>query len=385
MVELQFEDLKFEEQENGGIRAIFLERFYFDLGRDESRDVEIKGENNGKHIIEFNGTERQFNQLISRKISDELVCSYTGRRGIYVHQGPIIGVQRFGILDSDTNCIEIRPITGCNLNCIYCSVKEGPEKRNAVDFVLDKDLIVREFKSIVAGKKDVYVYISGQGEPLFYSKIVELVSDVSEIEQVRNISINTNGSLLTKELIDALSAAGLTRFNLSLNAIDPELASKIAGVNYDVKHVMEMARYIRSKGLDLIVAPVYLDGINNNEMDELIVFAKEIGAFIGIQNFLQYSGGRKPTPELEFKDFKDRLRVLEKKHGVKLIDPDTGIKMTKQETLDKPFRKGQVIVVEARYPGIGVAGDRLISVPRMDKKQFKVKLVRDKHSVFAGV
>jgi uncharacterized Fe-S cluster-containing radical SAM superfamily enzyme len=381
MVELQFEDLGFEKLKDGRIRAFFLERFYFDFSEKESKDVEIKD----RHSIEFNGIERQFNQLISRKISDELICSYTGRRTIYVHQGPIVGVQRFGILDSDTNCIEIRPITGCNLNCIYCSVKEGSEKKNAVDYVLDKDLIVREFKSVAAGKKDVYVYISGQGEPLFYSKIVELVSDISEIEQVKNISINTNGSLLTKELIDSLKVAGLTRFNLSLNAIDPELASRIAGVDYDIEHVKEMARYIHSVGLDLVIAPVYLDGINDGEMDAVIKFAKEIGAFIGIQNFLQYSGGRRPTQELEFDDFKGKLRVLEEKHGIKLIDPDTGIKMIEQKTLNKPFRKGQVIVVEARYPGIGVARNRLVSVPRMDKKQFKVKLVRDKHNIFAGV
>ncbi|MBW2987598.1 radical SAM protein, partial [Candidatus Woesearchaeota archaeon] len=186
---------------------------------------------------------------------------------------------------------------------------------------------------------------------------------------------------------DSLKDAGLTRFNLSLNAIDPELVSRIAGVDYDVEHVMEMARYIRSLGLDLVIAPVYLRGINDSEMDGLIEFAKEIGAYIGIQNFLSYSGGRKPTKELDFEEFENRMKDLEKKHGIKLINPDTGIKMTVQKTLNKPFRKGQVIAVEARYPGIGVAGGadgRLVRIPKTDKKQFKVKLVRDKHNIFAG-
>ncbi|MBW3013376.1 radical SAM protein, partial [Candidatus Woesearchaeota archaeon] len=206
---------------------------------------------------------------------------------------------------------------------------------------------------------------------------------------VKNISINTNGTLLTKELVDALVCAGLTRFNLSLNAIEKKLASRIAGASdengYDVEHVMQMARYIRQKGLDLVIAPIYLQGINEQEIGRIIEFAKEIGAFVGIQNFLSYAGGRKPAKELDFIEFEDRLKELEKRHKIKLLDPDTGIKIEKQKTLAKPFRKGQAVVVEARYPGIGVSDGRLISVPNFDKKRFKVKLVRDKHNVFAGV
>ncbi len=73
MVELKFEDLEFEHLDAGGIRVYFLKRFYFDLEPAECRGLNIKNRNK----IEFKGTERQFNQQVSRKIDSSLICGFT--------------------------------------------------------------------------------------------------------------------------------------------------------------------------------------------------------------------------------------------------------------------------------------------------------------------
>ena len=143
MAVLEFEDLKFSEKD-GLVEACFMDSFYFDLDKkdlDEIGKFKITFENK----IEFEGKEakvrRLFNNLISVRIKSSLK-SKDGRKAIYVHDGPLIGGQAFGILDSDTNCVELRPITGCNLNCMFCSVDEKLKKGPC--YIVDLDLLVSE-------------------------------------------------------------------------------------------------------------------------------------------------------------------------------------------------------------------------------------------------
>ena len=63
---------------------------------------------------------------------------------MYIHQNsgiPLIGTNYFGLVDRDTNIIEFKPITSCNIDCIYCSVAQ--EKR-VMDYVVEKDYLVQE-------------------------------------------------------------------------------------------------------------------------------------------------------------------------------------------------------------------------------------------------
>ncbi|MCK4670778.1 MAG: radical SAM protein [Nanoarchaeota archaeon] len=386
MAVLLYNDLEFNEKDER-IEVRFLDRFCFDIDKTELDSI-------GEFVIldskkiEFDGKEakvkRLFDHLISSKIERSLKTK-DGRKAIYVHQGPLIGSQAFGILDSDTNCVELRPITGCNLNCVFCSVDEKLKKGPC--YVIDLDLLVSEFQKLAEKKNHpLYVHISAQGEPLFYSKIVELVSEISKIEKIQIVSIGTNGTLLTKELIDKLVDAGLHRINLSVNAIDPQIAKKLAGsLEYDIEEILKIAKYIKSKNIDLIIAPVYLQKLNHEEMGKVIQFAKEIGCQIGIQNFLEYSSGRKPVKQLEWDEFYKILEGFEKKYDVKLKNPELGFEIKEDKALERPFKKGQKIIAEGIYLGYASAGDRLIALQgRMTKKKQKLKLIREKHNIYIG-
>jgi uncharacterized Fe-S cluster-containing radical SAM superfamily enzyme len=381
---LEFQDLMFEHHSDC-IRAYFLKYFYFDLPLVELEkiaDFKVNG-----HQITFETSqikaERQFNRLISIYIKEHLK-SLKGSRAVYFHQPPIIGSLRFGLIDRDTNCIEIRPITGCNLNCIYCSVDEGIQSKK-IEYLIDKDLLVSEFKKIIEGKKDVEAHIGPQGEPLMYAPLVDLIHELSQIEKVKVISIDTNSILLTKELVDKLADAGLTRINLSINALDADLAKKIAGCNYNIEKIKEISQYIITK-MDLLIAPVLLNGINNEEIPKIIEFAKSINAKLGIQNFLEYKGGRNPVKQLTWEVFIKKLEEWEKKFDVKLkLDFKKDFNILEQKTLQKPFRKGQVVDAEIIYDEYAAAQGRLIKIPASERAgKVKIKITRDKHNVFFG-
>jgi hypothetical protein len=380
---LEFNDISFAE-DKGKIRVYFLRNFYFDIDASELNEI-AKFSIKSANAIEFEAAqakaERQFQRLLAKHIENSLK-SLKGNRAFYIRQPPILGSLRFGLLDRDTNLIEVRPITGCNLNCIYCSIDEGIESEK-IDYVADKDLLVSEFRALVKNKKDVEAHIGPQGEPLMYSKLTELIADLSKIPNVKTISMDTNGVMLTKEMVDRLKEAGLTRINLSLNSLDPELAKKIAGCSYNVKRVIETAEYIAKK-MDLLIAPVYVPGINDSEIPKLIELAKKLNAKIGIQNFLEYKGGRNPVKQKPWEEFYEMLKTLEKEHNAKLILSAEDFGINEQKTLEKPLRKDDVVRADVIYSEYAAAKGRLIKIKPAGRPKVKVKITRDKHNIYFG-
>ena len=59
------------------------------------------------------------------------------------------------------------------------------------------------------------------GEPLVRKGMGELISSLSQIEQIKDLSLTTNGILL-KEFAQAFKKAGLKRVNISLDSLKRE-------------------------------------------------------------------------------------------------------------------------------------------------------------------
>lgn len=394
MALLAFEGLWFEDR-GGMVRANFLELFYFDFPKDEL--LRIGKFNLEDTMITFKDApqmrvERRFSFILQRGFR-ELKNKLNGKKAIYINmdgQIPLIGNVSFGLIDRDTNVIEIKPITGCNLKCIYCSVDED---RREVDFVVEMEYLIEEFKKLVEFKQsdNIEAHIASQGEPLLYEPLDELIREIAEMKQVKTISIDTNGIMLTKKRVNELVKAGLTRFNFSINALDEKLTKKIAGKNYNIENIKEICRHIVKKA-NLIITPVLIPNVNEGEMPKIIEFAKEINAEIGIQNCLNYKFGRNAVKQKSFDWFYEKLKKWEKEHDVKLIKSfeDFGIEKTKP--LPKPFKKGDIVNAEIFCRGrlkkekIAVAKERSISIPSCRKEEGRVKLriTRSKHNIFIG-
>ena len=403
MTELIFKDLSFEKDKDK-VKVNFLRLFYTYLEEHSLEKIapfEInKNSINFKNISE-NTARRKFDFLLLNAFKN-LKNKMSNKSTIYIHQSsgiPLIGTNYFGLIDRGTNIIEVKPITSCNISCIFCSVDEGPYSRRKVDFVVEKDYLVNEFKKIVEfkGSNNIDAHINAQGEPTLYADMVELVRGIMSIKGVKTSSIDTNGTLLSKKLVDEFADAGLKRINLSLNALDTEKAQKLAGYPYNLTSVMEIARYIPTK-MDLIIAPVWVPGYNDEELPKLAKFAEEIGAgkncpAIGVQNLLNYRFGRNPVETTPMEDFYKKMRELEQKHNIKLIFDKTAFEVEELPELPKPFKKGQVIDAEIVLPGrignekIAVAKNRLISVPDCYKEigsKAKIRIKRTKHNIFLG-
>jgi len=318
---------------------------------------------------------------------------------------PLIGSLYFGIIDRGTSLLQVRPSCGCNLNCPFCSVDAGPASTTrATSYEVEMEYLVDAVREVARFKGEgVECHIDSPGEPLMYQKLPELITALNEIDEVSVVSLQTNGTLLDREMIGALEKAGLDRINLSLHALDPSIAKMLAGVEwYDIDRVTDAAKAVCRSTIDLLIAPVYLPGINDAEIPKLIRFAQEIGAGkrfppLGIQKFEHYRYGRSPKglkAQSWWQFFNRSIRPWEKEFGIPLrLDPARDFGTVRRPFIPLVFSKGEKVTVEIRAPGwihgekLGVARDRVVSVFNCEKEsgQVRVKIVTTKHNIYIGL
>ncbi len=400
MQELQFETLLFEDV-GDELKVLLLKVYEARIARG---DLEKIGkyhvqQNKISFEVESPKTVGRFYALLAQAFGD-LQNRISRKRTVYINKGsglPLVGNIAFGITDRGTNIIEVKPMTGCNIKCTYCSVNEDAR---VLDFVVEKDYLVEECAKIIQFKEcdDVEIHIGPQGEPLLYADLVELVRDLRKIPQVKRISMVTNGTLFTTRSMDALIAAGLTRVDLSINALNPKTAQAIANVGaaYTIEKIKGIAQYLSDK-VELVITPTWLQGVNDEDIDALVAFTKGLANVkfhpkMGIQNFLEYKYGRNPVEQASWETFYAFLKVLEKKHDAHLIIDENDFHVKKTKFLPKPFRKREVIDVEVVCQGrlsgewIGVAKERAISVYNCAGIGLhQAKVTRSKHNIFTAV
>ncbi|MDD5331790.1 MAG: radical SAM protein [Candidatus Nanoarchaeia archaeon] len=309
---------------------------------------------------------------------------------------PLIGTIFFGILDRGTNLLQIRATTYCPLKCIFCSTAANSDI-HPVYFEVDLNYLVNYLKDLVKIKgNNLEAHLDSVGEPAAYPKIVELVREIRKIKNFKIISMQSNGYLLNEKLIKELENAGLDRINVSIQSLDQEKANYIAGINtYDVEKLKSILRLISKSKIKLMIAPVYVPGINDEDIEEIIKFAKEINAELGIQKYEVYKLGRKPkgVKKQSWYHFDELLNRLSKKYEIKLKLSKKDFLIEPRETLPIEFKENEIIYVDIKSPGwlknqmIGVAKNRSISVENCNANlndRIKVKIISNKHNIYVA-
>lgn len=407
MATIDFENFSFTVIDNTVVVS-FASYYEFSIPLKDLQSIDTNISFNKKSVQFPNTSERtaenKLNRLIDQGFS-HLVRKGSKRRIIFIDESteiPLVGSNEFGIVDRDTNILEIKPSTGCNLNCIYCSVNEGINNKVA-DILIDPFYLAQEAAKLAVLKTHpVEFNIGPHGEPLMYPFMLDLVRELNKIPNCQTISVNTNGTLLTKKFIDELKDAGLTRINLSLNTLNQELHSKLSHRPFNMQHILSMVEYCKKINMAILLAPVVIPGFNDDpkrDIEPLIKLAKTIKSpypTIGFQNFLIYKGGRNPVKKSRpFDEFFNLLKPFEEKYDIILTPKQdyNPFAIFEDKTLEKPMKKNSV--VKARIVCVGrslsekicVAHNRLITVRGLHKTSgsASIKIVRDKHNVFLGV
>ena len=403
-MELQYNNLNFKDYDEYRLKVFFKQKYYFYLDKADiiQKIAKFKIDKDDTSIIYFDTDEKKaasnFDLFIEQGL-DNLINSNKDKKTTYIYEDliPLIGTNEFGIVDRDTSVIEIKSSTGCNLSCVFCSVSEGVNDK--IDYLVEPDYLISEVKKLIKKKtsENIEINIGPQGEPLLYPDLVYIITELKKIPKIKIISMNSNGRLLTKQLVQDLINAGLDRINLSVHNTDEVKQKELSGSALSLERLKELIDFSKGK-LDFLLAPVYVPKLNE-DIDGLIDFAKSYKnnfPIIGIQNFLNYKGGRNPVKQKSFEDFYFMLKQLEKKYNIRLKLKPGDFDINPDKVLIKPFKKGNIIEAIIRIPGrrnkesVASAKDRAITVFDCDfathkNKKVKIKLLRDKHNIFSGV
>lgn len=161
----------------------------------------------------------------------------------------------------------------CNLRCNYCLPEEFsdwlPNEK-----LLTADELIRVIQ-VAVNCGITEVRLTG-GEPLLRPDIVEIVSQISQLENAPQLSLTTNGIKLSS-LAQQLKNAGLSRINVSLDTLRPERFNELTHRDRfdDVQKGLKAAK---DSGLAPIkINSVLMPGINDDEAAELLQWALDEG------------------------------------------------------------------------------------------------------------
>ena len=157
----------------------------------------------------------------------------------------------------------------CNLRCRYCMP-------NGVDLISMKDIL--SFEEIVEVAKAAAsigitrLKVTG-GEPLVRIGCTDLIAQLKAVDGIEEVTLTTNGILLSKYLDDLLRA-GTDAVNISLDTLDKEKYRAITGFD-QLENVLQSIDDCLSRGVHLKINCVLQQGLNDDEWPDLVMLAKD--------------------------------------------------------------------------------------------------------------
>jgi cyclic pyranopterin phosphate synthase len=173
----------------------------------------------------------------------------------------------------------------CNLRCSYCMPEPDYVWLPREDILHFEEIerLVDVFTSLGVDK----VRLTG-GEPLLRRDLPDLVARLAARPAIRDLALTSNGVLLATQA-RALRDAGLHRLTVSLDTLHPDRFQALTRSD-------ELDRVL--KGIDvatpifpgLKIDTVVIRGVNDDELIDLLEFARERGAEIRFIEYMDVGG-----------------------------------------------------------------------------------------------
>jgi len=182
------------------------------------------------------------------------------------------------------NYLRVSVTERCNFRCQYCM----PEK--PFSWVPQENLLsyedMFEFIKVSIDEGITKIRLTG-GEPLLRAGLPSFVKMIHDYAPDIDLAITTNAFLL-EDVAQELKDAGLKRLNISLDSLKPEVAHHIAQKDVLAK-VLRGIDKAQEVGLGIKINCVPLEGINDNELIDLLEHCKEKGYEIRFIEYMENS------------------------------------------------------------------------------------------------
>ncbi|HLD07269.1 MAG TPA: radical SAM/SPASM domain-containing protein [Candidatus Nanoarchaeia archaeon] len=172
------------------------------------------------------------------------------------------------VLENKPNihCIELT--NACNLRCTMCFMDIMKRKKNFMKFSVFKKIIDENHKNMNL------VYLQAFGESTLHKELPEFIR-YAKSKNVRT-GLHTNGTLLTKELSNAMMDSGLYSIRFSIDGITEEKYNKIR-IGGDFERLQQNIKdFVEIKNAHHYTTRIAVQIIHMNETkDDIAAFKKE--------------------------------------------------------------------------------------------------------------
>ncbi len=156
----------------------------------------------------------------------------------------------------------------CNFRCVYCMPKEifGPHYPYLAHAAILRYEEITRLAKLFVGLGVRKIRLTG-GEPLVRREIEKLVAMLTNIPDLDDLSLTTNGAALSREKAQRLKDAGLRRITVSLDSLDDTTFKTMNDVSFPVSRVLEAIDNAAAVGLGPIkINMVVKRGLNEHDV-----------------------------------------------------------------------------------------------------------------------
>ncbi|QEF35369.1 GTP 3',8-cyclase MoaA [Helicobacter pylori] len=190
----------------------------------------------------------------------------------------------------------------CNFRCQYCM------PTTPLDFFDDEELLpldnALEFLKIAIDEGVKKIRITG-GEPLLRKGLDEFIAKLHAYNKEVALVLSTNGFLL-KKMAKGLKDAGLSRVNVSLDSLKSDRVLKISQKDA-LKNALEGIEESLKVGLKLKLNMVVMKGVNDDEILELLEYAKNRSIQIRYIEFMENTHAKSLVKGLKEEEILDLI------------------------------------------------------------------------------
>lgn len=221
----------------------------------------------------------------------------------------------------------------CNFNCPMCYVHHP-------DADLSGELSTSQLLSIAEKARDrgmIFALLTG-GEPFVRRDFFEIYDGMKRLGLL--ISINSNGSLISGEILDRLAVDPPCRINITLYGGSEDTYCRMCG-NSAFERVTENIREIKRRGIDVRLN-VSITPYNRGDLERIFRISRDIDVHVKMSSYMyppiriEGNGGERMSPEEAAECFVeyDRLRFADEEFAKRAENMKKGVSIREDCPVD---------------------------------------------------
>ncbi|WDF75345.1 GTP 3',8-cyclase MoaA [Mucilaginibacter sp. KACC 22773] len=237
------------------------------------------------------------------------------------------------------NYLRLAVTDRCNLRCFYCMPEDG------LNWLSRKELMSYEEMlhtcSLLVKMGIQKIRITG-GEPFVRKDIMTLLTSISQLDGLQDLSITTNG-VLTAPYVPELKKIGIRSVNLSLDTLDANRFFTITRRD-EFANVMAALEALLQHDIEVKINAVVMDGKNTQDIIPLVEMTKDLPVSVRFIEEMPFNGDGHIYTGLQW----DYVRILDEiKNKYPQIQKLTDAAYSTSYNYQIPGHKGTIGIIAA--------------------------------------